>query len=141
MVRFFFLLVLVIQFAYPVDFGNYVVNISGKVRNTLLVDKQKQMLFVVAENGNKKIEIVDEFRITTGRVVGDKMKEGDNKTPEGIYTLVRKLNGSGLPEKYGPLAYVLDYPNCVDRLDRKTGSNIWIHGRNEAIEHCIKPEF
>ncbi len=130
---------------YSIDFNGYIFNISGKINSTLLVDKQKQRLFVLAENGAKKIEIKDEFRITTGKSFGDKVEEGDNKTPEGIYTLIRKLDGNLLPEKYGPLAFIIDYPNTVDRLDKKTGSNIWIHGRNEAIkdhqtEGCISLE-
>jgi len=140
-----FIIVAMINIALAVDFSGYIYNVSGRVDNTLLVDKQQQKLFVLAEKETGKIAVIDTFRITTGKVLGDKSVEGDNKTPEGIYTLVRKLNGDRLPEKYGPLAFVLDYPNFVDRLDRKTGTNIWIHGRNEAIkdrqtEGCISLE-
>jgi len=33
-----------------------------------------------------------------------------------------------LPEKYGPYAAVLNYPNKKDLEAGKTGSGIWIHG-------------
>ncbi|MBN2280142.1 MAG: L,D-transpeptidase family protein [Candidatus Marinimicrobia bacterium] len=126
-------------------FENYFYNVSGCVDKFLLVDKSKQKLWVVAANDSETTVVADSFRVTTGRVPGNKEKEGDLKTPEGIYRVVRKLNGDGLPEKYGPLAFVLDYPNIVDKLEKKNGSNIWIHGRNETIrdfqtEGCISLE-
>ena len=124
---------------------NYIYNVSGKVDNFLLVDKNKQKLFVIAEDSTCNLHVIDTFRVTTGRVTGDKEKEGDLKTPEGIYTVVRKIKDEKLPEKYGPLAFILDYPNYVDKIYKKNGSNIWIHGRNETIkdfqtEGCISLE-
>ena len=36
-------------------------------------------------------------------------------------------------EDYGGEAYILDYPNPVDRLRGKTGSGIWVHSRGHAV--------
>ncbi|MDR2489672.1 MAG: L,D-transpeptidase family protein [Desulfovibrio sp.] len=70
---------------------------------------------------------------TTGQVEGDKEKEGDLKTPEGIYFVVQRIE-SGLEYlKYGNEAYTLNYPNPVDRIRKKTGYGIWIHGRGEPL--------
>jgi len=126
-------------------FKNYIYNVSGKVETFLLVDKTKQKLFVIDEDSTGNTSIIDTFRVTTGRSPGDKEKEGDLKTPEGIYTIIRKISDNKLPEKYGPLAFILDYPNFVDRINKKNGSNIWIHGRNEEImdfqtEGCVSLE-
>jgi len=140
-----FILIIYIGLANANPYTHYFYNLSGKIDTILIVDKNQQELYVLAENSEHQIEVVDEFRVTTGRIRGDKEKEGDLKTPEGIYTIIRKLNGTRLPEKYGPLAFVLNYPNYVDRLYHKNGTNIWIHGRNEQIkdrqtEGCISLE-
>ncbi|HDP67576.1 MAG TPA: hypothetical protein ENN20_03625 [Candidatus Marinimicrobia bacterium] len=128
------------------ELGLYIKNISAdSVPFVLLVDKSQQHLFVLNSNAPSQIQIVDTFRITTGKVDGNKEKEGDQKTPEGIYRIVSSIPGEQLPEKYGPVAFVLDYPNLVDQIRNHNGSNIWIHGRDEAIvdrqtEGCISLE-
>lgn len=69
------------------------------------------------------------FRIAIGKADGDKEREGDNKTPEGIYFTVGKIEGKQLtPEKYGPLAFPLNFPNPMDQIQGKTGYGIWLHG-------------
>ncbi len=68
------------------------------------------------------------FSIATGKNIGDKERQGDNKTPEGIYFSKPRIDGSVLEPKYGPLAVPLDYPNAMDQKEHKTGSGIWLHG-------------
>lgn len=123
-----------------------VFNISADTTEyILIVDKQQQKLFVVQSPKPQELQVLREFRITTGKEPGDKMREGDHRTPEGIYYVIDKVPSSQLLPKYGPAAYVLDYPNFVDKLDGRNGSNIWIHGRDEAIrdritEGCVSLE-
>ena len=70
---------------------------------------------------------------SSGQVLGDKQKEGDKKTPEGVYFVEsRKTQGLNY-QLYGREAYTLNYPNPVDRLHNKTGHGIWIHGRGTPI--------
>jgi len=71
------------------------------------------------------------FRIAIGKQEGDKEKEGDNKTPEGIYFTRGTIDGKSLPAKYGPFAIPIDFPNPIDRFARKTGHGIWLHGVEE----------
>ncbi len=59
--------------------------------------------------------------------------EGDRRTPEGVYFLEQRMNGNLGLELYGNLAYVLNYPNPVDRLRGKTGYGIWLHGRGKTL--------
>ena len=95
------------------------------------VDKSRQQLSLFERRSPLKLTRL--FTCTTGRAVGDKVLEGDLKTPEGIYFVVQRI-GSGLKFlKYGNEAYTLNYPNPVDRLRRKTGYGIWIHGRGEPL--------
>ncbi len=132
--------------AFSENYTNSIFNISAdSTTNVLIVDKSKQMLFIKKGGFPDSVEQFEKFRITTGKVHGNKEKEGDLKTPEGIYYIIGKTSGDKLPEKYGPLALVLNYPNPVDRIFDRTGSDIWIHGRNEEIvdrqtEGCISLE-
>lgn len=53
---------------------------------------------------------------------------GDQRTPLGIYFVTEQLDTTRLHEKYGPMAFPLDYPNAWDRRLGRTGDGIWIHG-------------
>jgi murein L,D-transpeptidase YafK len=80
------------------------------------------------EENPKDSKVVYKFEVAFGKAQGDKVKEGDNKTPEGIYFSRRHIK-RGLPkEKYGPYAIPLDFPNPVDLMQGKTGYGIWLHG-------------
>ncbi len=57
-----------------------------------------------------------------------KKRAGDRRTPLGIYFVSEQLDTSGLHEKYGPIAFPLDYPNAWDSVNDRTGDGIWIHG-------------
>lgn len=58
----------------------------------------------------------------------DKFKEGDLKTPLGVYRIEGFRDDPSLPELYGSGALMLDYPNLSDRYENRTGSGIWLHG-------------
>jgi len=80
----------------------------------------------------------------TGKNSGDKTREGDRKTPVGIYTLTEKLSKeTKLDPFYGPLAFVTSYPNIYDNYLGKNGHGIWIHGlpikrsRDKFTKGCI----
>ncbi len=106
----------------------------------IAVDKRQQTLFLFERHS--PLRLAATFSCTTGQAEGDKFVEGDLKTPEGVYFVVRRID-SGLDyAKYGYEAYTLNYPNPVDRLRRKSGSGIWIHGRGVPItpnltEGCV----
>ena len=57
-----------------------------------------------------------------------KRREGDGKTPLGVYFVTMHVESRGLPEFYGAGSLGLNYPNGWDRLRRRTGYGIWIHG-------------
>ncbi|MFH1213994.1 MAG: L,D-transpeptidase family protein [Candidatus Neomarinimicrobiota bacterium] len=115
-----------------------VINISADSTGyVLVVDKIHQKMFMVRSDAPGNLKIINEYKITTGRRSGDKEREGDFKTPEGIYYINGRVPDSKLSAKFGPLAFSLDYPNFIDRLQKRNGSNIWIHGRDEAIKDFI----
>jgi murein L,D-transpeptidase YafK len=70
-----------------------------------------------------------QFRAISGLNAGDKISEGDRKTPEGIYFVEGFVPKSQLVASlHGPAASALNYPNPVDHINSQTGSGIWIHG-------------
>lgn len=54
--------------------------------------------------------------------------EGDKRTPVGVYHITSFLKEEQLPDYYGSGAYPLNYPNIWDRLSKRTGHGIWLHG-------------
>ncbi|WP_028575227.1 L,D-transpeptidase family protein [Desulfonatronovibrio hydrogenovorans] len=106
----------------------------------LVVDKTNQSFLVFSNKSPLRKE--EAWQCTTGQAHGDKMVEGDLKTPEGIYFLERRLANNLPYELYGELAFTLNYPNPIDRIKNKTGHSIWIHGRGKEVvpydtEGCV----
>ena len=73
-------------------------------------------------------EYHDERYMSVGQNGVGKQRAGDRRTPLGIYFVNEQLDTSKLHERYGPLAFPLDYPNVWDRGNERSGDGIWIHG-------------
>jgi len=101
---------------------------------------QKDMQDIILYDTKKQKKLFSSS-VFTGKISGDKKKEGDLKTPVGAYELTNKL--TKLDPFYGPLALTTNYPNRFDRANGKTGHGIWIHGlpekqeRDEYTKGCI----
>lgn len=83
-------------------------------------------------------ELIRTYQMATGKKSGDKVAEGDFKTPEGIYNFTDFLTKKELLTQSGPAAviygagaFVTDFPNPVDVRLGKTGSGIWLHSTND----------
>ena len=99
----------------------------------LVVDKADQMLYLYSHDGAGNITLDRVLRCSTGQNLGDKMVEGDKKTPNGFYIFNQKLLPRELAPMYGTLAYPTDYPNFWDRQQGRGGSGIWLHGTNKPM--------
>jgi len=90
------------------------------------------------------LKIIKEFPISSGKQKGSKRSEWDLRTPKGFYQITQFRPQHTLQEKFGTGAFILDYPNALDRTLRKTGSGIWIHGTDRMnfidydSEGCIR---
>jgi len=110
-------------------------------KNILACDKSKSTLSLYMKDKNNSYTLTKDYSAYTGKIKGDKIKEGDLKTPVGIYSLTQKL--SKVDSFYGPMAFVTSYPNIYDRYRGKNGSGIWIHGlpteqeRDSFTKGCI----
>ena len=100
----------------------------------VLVEKAKQAAYLLRNKGDRP-RVVRQFdRVLLGENGGDKVVEGDKRTPEGVYYIQRYIPGKELAALYGEGAFPLNYPNIVDRIEDKTGYGIWLHGVNEDDE-------
>jgi murein L,D-transpeptidase YafK len=93
--------------------------------HAILIDTSRSRLFVFA-NRDGAPHYVTDFYISLGKNGVEKQREGDQKTPLGVYTIVSSKEK--LPDFYGTGAYPISYPNEWDRLSGRNGHGIWLHG-------------
>ncbi|MFK8137583.1 MAG: murein L,D-transpeptidase family protein [Bdellovibrionales bacterium] len=94
----------------------------------VVVDKTSRTTSVWKNENNRIVKIRD-YVSDQGSASGDKILEGDKKTPEGVYFFNKIIEGKNLYfPKYGKRAYTTNYPNFFDRKEGKTGYGIWLHG-------------
>ncbi len=96
-------------------------------RHAIAVDASRARVFVF-ERGDGAPRLVADYYTTLGKRGIDKLREGDQKTPLGVYRVVSQIPGKKLPDLYGWGAFPIDYPNEWDRRAGKTGHGIWLHG-------------
>jgi murein L,D-transpeptidase YafK len=93
--------------------------------HALLVDTSRSRLYVYANDFGRPRYVTD-FYISLGKNGVEKSREGDQKTPLGVYTIIGIKDK--LPDFYGTNAYPLSYPNEWDKLHGRNGHGIWLHG-------------
>jgi murein L,D-transpeptidase YafK len=103
----------------------------------VIVDKKKYELHLARyKNG---LEIFKTYPVTIGKNSGDKMIEGDLKTPEGIYYFTAKYVQPQIKKKFGIMAFYVDYPNLMDKKDKKTGFDIMLHSTDDP-DRLARPQ-
>lgn len=103
------------------------IQIPHSVKHVIVVDASRSRLYLY-ENRQAVPKLEADFYTALGKRGIDKLREGDQKTPIGVYWVTSKISGSKLPDLYGWGAFPIDYPNEWDRLKGRTGSGIWLHG-------------
>ena len=100
----------------------------------IIADKFHRVMYILKQ-GRKNWGVIKTYPIAIGSSDGRKQREGDKKTPEGLYFIVDKkykrelINTYGnYADIYGDYAFVLNYPNRQDIADGRGGSGIWVHG-------------
>ena len=101
---------------------------GANMANVFMFDKARNRLFVFQPTRSDGLKKVTDEYVVTGSIQGDKKRQGDGKTPHGVYHFIKKLQGKNLESRYGPVAFPIDYPNELDALHNKNGSGIWLHG-------------
>ncbi len=105
----------------------YLLEMDGDYRHALVVDASRSRLYVYANRNGVPIRVAD-FYVTIGKAGAGKQKEGDNRTPIGIYKVDHFKPSRELTDFYGSGAFTLSYPNEWDTRQGRNGHGIWIHG-------------
>lgn len=93
----------------------------------LVVDTRQARLYVY-QNFNGHIKFASDYYISHGKFGINKIREGDQRTPIGVYYITNRLFKAKLPDFYGSGALPINYPNEWDKLNGRSGSGIWLHG-------------
>lgn len=101
--------------------------LSSDIRYAMAVDASRARLYVF-ENTDQGPRRVADYYVTMGKLGIGKNREGDKRTPIGMYTITSFKPDSELEELYGVGAYPLSYPNEWDRRNQRNGFGIWLHG-------------
>ncbi len=105
----------------------YVLQMHPGQKHALLVDSRRSRLYVFANAGGKP-SLVADYYVTLGKNGIEKTREGDQKTPVGVYHVTANLPRSKLTDFYGAGAFPINYPNEWDRRLGRNGYGIWLHG-------------
>jgi len=104
----------------------YIWLLDAEHEHAIVVDTAKSRLYLYRNDQGTPRYMAD-YYITVGKNGIGKQKEGDKRTPLGIYFAGKQLQRS-LPDFYGSAAFPLNYPNEWDRKQGKSGHGIWLHG-------------
>jgi murein L,D-transpeptidase YafK len=105
--------------------------------HVLVAEKSTHQLHLF-KNDKDQPKLMKTYQMATGKKAGDKIFQGDFRTPEGIYhfnqfltheDLIKRHGKAG--EIYGVGAFVMNYPNPIDQRKGKTGGGIWLHSTND----------
>lgn len=101
--------------------------LAPEQRHAVLVDTAKSRLYVFRnEHGTPRL--VADYYVSQGKAGAEKWREGDKRTPVGVYFVTSSIPPRELPEFYGSGAFPINYPNEWDRRLGRDGYGIWLHG-------------
>ncbi len=105
----------------------YLLQMRPDQKHAVVVDTQKARLYLY-ENENGRPRFVADYYISHGKLGAEKVREGDKKTPVGVYHVTTSLPRQKLTDFYGSGAFPINYPNEWDKRQGRNGHGIWLHG-------------
>jgi murein L,D-transpeptidase YafK len=104
-----------------------IVQLHPEQKHAFVVDSRRSRLYVFA-NAQGRPRVIADYYVTLGKNGIDKAREGDQKTPLGVYHVTANLPRKKLTDFYGSGAFPINYPNEWDRRQGRNGHGIWLHG-------------
>lgn len=105
----------------------YLLRMHPEQKYAVVVDTKKARLYLY-RNIDGQPRFVADYYISHGKAGSDKAREGDKKTPIGVYHVTASLPRQKLTDFYGSGAFPISYPNEWDRRQGRNGHGIWLHG-------------
>ena len=115
----------------------------GHLPDVLIEAAPYRTKVVVADAAHSRLYLFDwsggrwtmraDWYTSIGRGGTVKRREGDRKTPLGVYFVTMWVADKYLSEYYGAGALGLNYPNGWDRHRDRDGYGIWIHGEPRGL--------
>jgi murein L,D-transpeptidase YafK len=103
---------------------------SGTIHADKVVVVKNEKLLLLLRKG----EVLKSYKVSIGRNPGRRVRQGDNRTPEGLYVIDRRNSSSSYYK-----ALHISYPNASDvRIARELGvspgGEVLIHGLPSGFE-------
>jgi len=112
----------------PADYvPRYLLQMRADQNYAIVVDTQKARLYLY-QNEKGTPRFVADYYVSHGKLGADKAREGDKKTPIGVYHVTGSLPRQKLGDFYGSGAFPISYPNEWDKRNGRNGHGIWLHG-------------
>lgn len=111
-------------------------NLPHWLKHIITIDLTTSRAYLFNVN-QQQLNFSGSFYITQGSKGAGKEKEGDKRTPIGIYRMTQPIPAQKLSGFYGAGALPLDYPNSWDKRNKRTGHGIWLHGT--PLEQYSRP--
>jgi murein L,D-transpeptidase YafK len=105
----------------------YLLKLRDDQKYALVVDTLRSRLYLY-ENDVGTPRFVADYYVSSGKNGPQKAREGDEKTPIGVYHITASLPRQKLSDFYGIGAFPINYPNEWDRIQGRNGHGIWLHG-------------
>lgn len=105
----------------------YLLQMQSEQKYAAIADTGKSRLYIYQNLGGK-VRYVADYYISSGKNGSRKLKEGDKKTPIGVYFITANVPREKLTDFYGGKAFPINYPNEWDKRHGRSGYGIWLHG-------------
>lgn len=106
----------------------YLIRLPASVKTVFVAETSAATFHRFDNVAANRIDYGGPAYMSIGENGDGKQRDGDRRTPLGIYFVTEQLDTSRMHEKYGVTAFPLDYPNALDRRAKRTGEGIWVHG-------------
>jgi murein L,D-transpeptidase YafK len=105
----------------------YLLQMHQDQKYAIIADTSKSRLYIFQNAGGTPRYVAD-YYISSGKNGSRKIREGDKKTPIGVYFVTANLPREKLTDFYGRGAFPINYPNEWDKRQGRSGFGIWLHG-------------
>ncbi|MDR2787995.1 MAG: L,D-transpeptidase family protein [Candidatus Accumulibacter sp.] len=108
----------------------YLLQMPPDQKYAIVIDTQKARLYLYENDtrAGSPPRFVADYYMSYGKLGADKTREGDKKTPTGVYYVTSSLNPKKVGDFYGTGAFPINYPNEWDKRQGRNGHGIWLHG-------------